>query len=259
MTELLEALPRSWSGWWPLLVVTASGAAAGVINALAGGGGFIILPALIGSGLEAPTANGTFRIGIVAQNISALLTFRRRGISDFGASLKLLLPMALGALGGAWGATRLSAKQLEPVIGCAMLLWAVMLVLRPGRFSSPDSEPTPLRWWVYPAAGLIGGYGGLLQAGVGFPLVWLLVSRLHYPPVRANGIKLALILGYTLLALPLFISAGQVAWLPGATLAVGTVIGGWAGTRLQLRVGPQIVRWAVLVMVSITGVYLLVR
>ena len=103
----------------------------------------------------------------------------------------------------------------------------------------------------------IGAYGGFLQAGVGFPLLALLVPGLGYPAVRANAIKVAVVLVFTIAALPLFAVAGQIAWREGLALALGTMIGGWLGAHLQLRAGAGLVRWAVLVMVLIGGITLL--
>jgi uncharacterized membrane protein YfcA len=104
---------------------------------------------------------------------------------------------------------------------------------------------------------LIGVYGGFLQVGVGFPLLALLVLHMGHPAVQANAIKLALTLGYTLVSLPMFALAGQVAWREGLVLAAGSMVGGWLGTHLQIRGGAKLVRWVVVVAVAASGVAML--
>ncbi|HFE44817.1 MAG TPA: sulfite exporter TauE/SafE family protein, partial [Nannocystis exedens] len=89
------------------------------------------------------------------------------------------------------------------------------------------------------------------------PLLALLIPALGYQAVVANAIKARLVLIYSLLALPIFAFADQIVWREGLVLGVGTMIGGWLGARLQLRVGAGIVRWAVLIMVLIGGIALL--
>ena len=71
------------------------------------------------------------------------------------------------------------------------------------------------------------------------------------------AVKVTLVLGYTLLTLPVFAYAGQIAWVPALVLAVGTMAGGWAGARWQVAKGSAVVRWFVLVMVVIGGLLML--
>lgn len=238
-----------------LLVVV--GVFAGVVNTLAGGGSFVVLPLLIALGLPPTVANGTARVGVIVQGLASSWTFWRRGIREGAIILRLSAPMVVGAVIGAFLATRLEDALLRPVIGVVLCAWAVILALRPGRFLSPPPEPKPPTWVTYALCVVIGAYGGFLQAGVGFPLLALLVPGLGYPAVRANAIKVAVVLVFTIAALPLFAVAGQIAWREGIALALGTMTGGWLGAHLQLRAGAGLVRWAVLGMVLIGGITLL--
>jgi uncharacterized membrane protein YfcA len=237
-----------------LAMLTGAGVVAGVINTIAGGGSFLLLPLLIASGLPPGVANGTIRVGVVVQCVASSVTFQRRGLVDFGVVLRLLAPICGGALFGAWLATRLPDEHLRPVFGAIFMAWAVLLVVRPGRFETPPPEPVTPRFWSFAVAVLIGAYGGFLQAGVGFPLMALLISALGHPAVRANAAKVVLILVYTLLAVPVFVLADQIAWNEGIALAVGSLAGGWLGARWQVRGGARLVRWFVVVAVGISGV-----
>ena len=89
-----------------LVVLAIAGVLAGVINTLAGGGSFLILPLLIGLGMPPTIANGTSRIGVVLQGLSSAWTFHRRGIGEYRITARLAAPLTVGALFGAWLDTR---------------------------------------------------------------------------------------------------------------------------------------------------------
>ncbi len=236
-----------------VLLLVVIGLVAGIINTIAGGGSFLVLPVLVALGLPAGVANGTSRVGLVLQNVSSTWTFHRSGVRDYAVVLRLSGPMCVGAILGAYLATRLSDELLRPLFGWILLAWAIVLMLRPDRFVRVPTEPMPLNVWAYLAALAIGWYGGFLQAGVGFPLMALLVTALGYAPVRANGLKVVLVLAYTMFVLPIFGIAGQIVWPEAMSLATGNLVGGWLGTKWQLRAGARLVHWFVLVAVVASG------
>jgi uncharacterized membrane protein YfcA len=200
------------------------------------------------------------RVGVIVQNTTSLVAFARRREGDRKLVLTLLPATMIGAAGGSWLATRLADDLLRPIFGVVLVVWALGLLVRPGRFLEAAPEPRAPGIGSQIAAFAIGIYGGFLQAGVGFPLLALLVSHLGHPPVRANAIKVALVLGFTLVSLPLFALAGQVQWREGIALAVGGLVGGWAGAAWQLREGgAKLVRWFVIVAVAISGAMMVVR
>lgn len=243
--------------WLDLALLLVAGVAAGVINAMAGGGSFLAIPVLIGLGLPAGTANGTLRVSILAQNAILIGTFHNNGVRTHRATLRLALPIIVGALVGAWLATLLDDQLFRPLIGALLIAWAIILVVKPQRFLHPPDEEREPTWLTYLLALAVGLYGGFLQAGVGFPLLALLSGQLGYDLVRANSIKASLIFASTCVALPVFALAGQIAWAPAIVLALGTMLGAWLGARWQLEKGASVVRWFVLITVAIAGVSML--
>jgi uncharacterized protein len=243
--------------WVGLVVLGVAGAIASVINAIAGGGSMLTLPLLVAMGLPPGLANGTNRVGVITQGLASVATFHRRGFRDYRLVARLLLPMMLGAAAGTALATRMDDELLRVVFGATLAAWAVLLVVRPGRFLHAPAEPRRPGVLAYVLSVLIGVYGGFLQVGVGFPLLALLVLYLGHPAVQANAIKLALTLGYTLVSLPMFALAGQVAWREGVVLAVGGWLGGWLGTHVQIRGGANLIRWVVVMAVAASGVAML--
>lgn len=251
----------SWIGEIPtpmmdgVLVVVAM--VAGIINTMAGGGSLLLVPLLVGIGLPAPVANGTIRVAALVQSASAALTFHRRGIRDYGLGLRLLVPTLAGAALGTWVATKMSDSMLRPIFGLALAGWAVFLLLRPGSFVDAGGERKPFRLAIVVGAVAIGVYGGLLQAGVGFPLIALLVFGLGLPPVNANGLKVGLVAAYSCVSLPMFAVAGQVAWREGLLLSAGSMLGGWLGSRWQIRAGATVVRYFLIATVLFSGVLMI--
>lgn len=243
--------------WLDLALLVAAGLLAGVINAMAGGGSFLTIPLLVALGLPAGIANGTNRVAVLAQNATLVATFHRNGVRDHALTLKLLVPMLLGAGLGAWLATQLDDAVFRPVIGALLVFWAVVLLVKPDRFLHPPDEQREPTVMTYLLAGVIAIYGGFLQAGVGFPLIALLTGHLGYDLVRANSVKASVVLATTLVALPMFMIYGQVVWTPALVLAAGTMFGAWVGARWQLDKGAAVVRWVVMIMVAISGVLML--
>ncbi|HWB74519.1 MAG TPA: sulfite exporter TauE/SafE family protein [Nannocystaceae bacterium] len=249
------------AGWPGLAVLALVGAIASVINTMAGGGGLLVLPVLTEGFLLSPShANGTMRVGVIVQNVSSVIAFARRREGDRKVVLTLLPAMIAGCVVGTLLATRLADALLRPIFGVVLVVWAIALVVRPGRFLDAPAEPRTPGIAAQIAALAIGLYGGFLQAGVGFPLLALLVSMLGHPPVRANAIKVALVLGFTMVSLPLFALAGQVEWREGLALALGSLVGGWLGATWQLREGgAKVVRWFVIAAVAISGAMMVIR
>ena len=81
----------------------------------------------------------------------------------------------------------------------------------------------------------IGVYGGFLQAGVGIFLLAALVLGPGYDVVRANAVKVAIVLALTFAALIVFQANGQILWVPGLVLGVGNMIGAWLGTQVAVQ------------------------
>lgn len=251
----MQSLPQGVT----LAVLAVGAMLAAIVNTMAGGGSMLVLPLMLAIGLPPGVANGTLRVGVLVQNISAMTTFHRRGERPYRWIARLALPVTVGAAGGTVLATKLSDALLIPIIGTLLGVWAVVLLLKPKRFLEAKGEPRDPTWVTYAAAVGVGFYGGFLQVAVGFPLLALLTLGVGLPAVRANAVKIGLVLVYTLVSLPIFASAGQVDWLHGGALGVGAMVGGWLGTRWQLRSGAGVVRWFVIVTATVSGVMMLVR
>lgn len=237
-------------------IILAGGVLAGIINTVAGGGSIITLPLLIFAGLPAGVANGTNRVAIVLQNVGALTSFRRRGLTVGREAWLLLLPSLLGAYVGARLAVDLDEHILRRVIGVVLVLMLIPILRRssPGAGDRPLAPPS--RPWVWPVYFLIGAYGGFLQVGVGFLYLGLLSGVHRMDLVRSNLIKVFYVLMFSLLALGVFAAEGKIAWPEGLALAAGTAWGGWLGARIAVEKGERWIRVILVIAVVVAALRL---
>jgi uncharacterized protein len=221
------------------IILFLAGIAAGFINVNAGGGSFITIPLLIlVGGLSPATANGTNRIAILVQNVSAARNFRRHGFRDARQGLKLGLSAIAGALIGSKIALEISPDVFRIILSAVMIL-ALAVIFKPPRPRSGDHASERLR---HPALQyvmffFIGVYGGFIQAGTGYLVIFALSVIGGLSLVKTNSLKIIIIASYLIPSLAVFVAGGQVSWVPGLVLAAGTSIGGWFGTSFAVRRG----------------------
>ena len=219
-------------------LLVAGGALAGVVNTLAGGGSLLTVPLLTFAGLPADVANGTNRVGILIQNGVASWGFWHEGVPGFRGAAPRVLPVVAGAVTGAYGIAQLDAATFQRVFGVVMLVLLIP-TLRGARSEEPSRQlPPALRALVFFGIGL---YGGAFQAGVGILILYVL-SLAGADLVHSNSIKVVLNSCFTLVVLPIFLLAGQVAWLPALALGAGFALGGLLGPRLAVRGGARLIR-----------------
>lgn len=245
--------------WYFYLLLTGAGFLAGVINTLAGSGSLITLPVLIFLGLPATVANGTNRIGVILQNIVAGLSFNRSRVLDLRGALILSVPAIFGSLLGASIAVNLNEELMQRVIGAVMVLMLFVILLRPERWLEGTvlTLEKTINWQQALVLFVIGVYGGFIQAGVGIFLLAALVLSIGYDLVRANAVKIIIILVFTLSSLLIFANNNQVDWAAGLLLGLGNMAGAWVAARMAVARGAAWVRWVVIATVAFSAAYLL--
>lgn len=223
------------------IVLIAAGAAAGFINALAGGGSAITIPILTEM-VGINTANGTNRVAILLANLTAIAGYQKGEAVPWRRVSVLLLPTVIGAAAGAWLSTITPPDVLRMVFAAVLLLVAASVVVRPSRWLE-DREAALHEPWRSIVFFGIGFYGGFVQAGVGFILLAGLVLGAGMNLVNGNAAKVVLVAAYSPIAILLFARASQVDLAIGVVLAVGQMSGAWAGSRLAVLKGAAWIRW----------------
>ncbi len=241
--------------WYLYIAVVAAGFAAGFINTLAGSGSLITLPLLIFIGLPANVANGTNRVAILLQNIVGVGNFQRKKILDVRGGLILAIPAIVGGVIGAQIAIGLDEAMMRTVIGALMVIMLVVIIVRPKRWLEGRPELDGRRPGIRQMLTFlgIGIYGGFIQAGVGIFLLAGLVLGAGYNLVRANAVKVLIVLCFTPLALAVFLYNGQVEWVVGLILGLGNMLGAWVASQMAVKRGAKFVRWLLIIVVVFAG------
>jgi uncharacterized membrane protein YfcA len=231
-----------------LLCLAAFGA--GVVDAIAGGGGLVTLPALLSVGLPPHLALGTNKGQSVFGSGAALVAFARAKLVD-GRRAKVAFPLGfLGSLAGAVLVLLVEPTVLRPVVLTLLCAVAVLLTFRP-----TPKPGTRLAGAAHPllvggalALG-IGAYDGFFGPGTGTLLllggVWLLGQTMTHASADAKVVNFA----SNLAAVVIFSWNGAILWTIAAPMAVAQFAGGVLGARLAVRGGDRVVRPIVLVVV----------
>jgi len=244
--------------WYTYLIVVAVGIVAGIINTLAAGGSLLTLPVLMALGLPPNMANGTNRIAIFLQNVVGVSRFHKEKVMDFPSGFRVGIPAAAGAIAGAFIAVNLNDEVMKLAIAGVMILVFFLILLKPNRWINSHEEHPPIPYWLQVIVFfLVGVYGGFIQAGVGFFLLTSLVLGSGFELVKANALKLLIILLYTPLAIVIFFIHGDVDLTLGLVLAVGNMTGAWIGTKIAVKWGAVLIRYFVLVAILIASTKLI--
>jgi uncharacterized protein len=236
-----------------LLVVLAS-ALAGLIDAIVGGGGLVLVPVLfMAFPHEAPaTLYGTNKSASVWGTSFAAAQFMRR-VELPWASLWPALPAALaGGAAGAYVATVIDAQWMRRLL--PLLLLAVLLYTLSrkdlGQTHAPMAQGARLTGTASTIGAVVGFYDGLFGPGTGSFFVFLFVRLLGFDFLHASAAAKLLNVATNLSALAWFAAHGHVWWRLGLAMAVANVIGSLIGTRLALRYGAGFVRQVFVVVVG---------
>ena len=233
------------------------GSAAGFLNVFAGGGSSLTLPALIFLGLDASVANGTNRIAILVQNLSAVHSFKQEKFFESKLSVKLALLTLPGAIVGAVAAVKISDETFETILGTVMIGVIISLLIPMPKQDDVSSRTKLKTIPMYLSMFVIGFYGAFIQVGVGF----LLMAALHYllklDLVRVNMHKVFIVLIFTVPALILFILTNNINWQMAISLSLGNAVGAWWSAKISVRKGEKFIKMILMVAVLIMALKLL--
>ena len=239
--------------WITITVLIVSGVLVGFINTLAGGGTIISLSLFMMLGLPANIANGTNRVAVILQNLTSVSEFRRKKVLDFKKANKLAIPTMIGALLGAQIASDINEEVFRKAIGVVMIIMMYFIIAKPSQWlkGTENLMEKPVSWFQIVIFFLIGVYGGFVQVGIGYFILAGVVLGAGYDLVKANAIKVWIVLLYTPLALIVFVLNDQVRWDYGLIHAIGNIIGAFIASRFAVSWGTNFVRWVVIVVIIV--------
>src|SRR5262245_29426389 len=245
----------------PAMVALLVGAAfvAGLVDAIAGGGGLVALPALLAAGLSPHIALGTNKGQAVFGAASSAISFWRRRMVDRDRAALGFAAGFTGSLLGAWGVLAVPLRPLRAIV-IVLLLVAAAIVLARRNVEPRPRALTPLARGAALAgiAFVIGAYDGFFGPGTGSMLVVAFSVVFGDALTRASGNAKIVNLASDLAAMLWFAPRGTAVWSLALPMAAANALGAAAGAHLAVRNGDRLVRVVVLVVVAAIAVKLAV-
>jgi uncharacterized membrane protein YfcA len=239
--------------------------AAGMINALAGGGTLITFPVLMAIGLPAVSANVTNTIALCPGFLGGTLA-QSKDLIDQKTRLWVVVPAgALGGLAGGLLLLRTSEKFFTNLVPFLILLASALLAVQnpvrvwlTQRLEQGKTGRIP-EYWIFLPVFLGAIYGGYFGAGLSVILLAVLGLILNETLTRLNALKQSIAFFANLAAAFLFVFSGKVVWSVAAVMMVGALLGGSLGGRLAGRVKPATLRRIVVTIGFVVGFIYLVK
>ena len=236
---------------WLYPVLFCAGTVAGLVDSIAGGGGLITLPVLLGIGLPPQFALGTNKLQSSFGSGSAMFHFAQAKTVAAGESLGGAAATAVGAGLGAYAVQQIDPAFLRSVIPVLLLLIAGYTVLTP-RLGFEDIHRRIPAFWFYAIFGLLlGFYDGFFGPGTGSFWVIALMLGLGYNMTRATGYTKVMNFTSNIVSLAVFVAGGHVCLAAGLVMGVGQALGARVGSRLVIVRGTGFIRPVFITMVLV--------
>lgn len=222
---------------------------AGLIDSIAGGGGLITVPVLIGIGLPPQLALGTNKLQASFGSGSAMLHFVRAGTVKLRDCWIGIIWTAIGAALGVWAVQLLDASILRQLIPWLLAAIAIYTLLSP-KLGAEDSHARMKPLLFYFMFGLsIGFYDGFFGPGTGSFWTMALMMLLGYSMMKATATTKVMNFTSNFVALIFFLSVGQVRFIEGILMGIGQFMGARVGSKLVIRKGTAFIRPVFITMV----------
>lgn len=241
-------IPVEW------LAVTAASGLAGFVDAVVGGGGLVLVPALFAAfpGAHPASLFGVNKGSSMWGTAAASVHYARHVQMPWRAVLWSMLAAFLASMIGAWAVTQMSPQVLRLalpwILGGVLIytLWKKQL----GAEHAPRLSRQAEQAWMLAIAAVVGGYDGFFGPGTGSFLVILLVRVLGYDFLHASAVAKCLNLASNVAAFAWFAAKGYVWWGFLIWTALANIGGSLLGSRLAIKHGAGFVRVVFVIVVS---------
>lgn len=228
---------------------------AGLVDAIAGGGGLIQLPALLVSLPQLPPSQllGTNKLPSFLGTTSATIAYLRRMRPDYRLAIAMSIPAFTGSALGATVATLIPKDAFRPIILFALIgVFSYTLQKKELGLTEEKRFLGRKRLVIGSIAGLsIGFYDGIFGPGTGSFLMLILVTILGFAFLEASITSKIVNLATNFGAILVFGLSGKILWTLGFSMAIGNILGGVIGSRLALRGGSKLIRTVFLAVTAI--------
>ncbi len=236
--------------WNIVIILVVSGIIVGIINTLAGGGSIITMTMFTALGLPIGLANGTNRIVVLLQNLSATVTFFAKRMVNVKNGLLLSIPVIVGNIAGSLVAMRINETVFKICFGVILLVILLYIIfdnhIKIKEGHNVKIKPLHYLWFL-----LIGFYGGYIYIGIGYLILAVTLWTMHMDIVTANVIKGFVILVATPFSLAVFMLNGQVDYMFGILHGVGNIAGSFVASHYMVGWGKNFIKVFMIIMVAI--------
>lgn len=259
--------------WEMISVLVLTGILVGFVNTLAGMATALSYVLFMAMGMPINVANGTSRVGVLAQFAVSSALFKKHGYLDIKLGAKVGIPIAIGSVIGAQGAAVINPTIMEVAMGLMLPVMAFLLIYNQRKkgqlklknaLSQLENEienknKQKIGVLKFIAFVLIGVYGGFTHAGVGILILFGSFYLLGLDLIKSNGIKQFAVLIYTPLALVVFIWHGQINWPVALIYGVGNVTGAVIASQIAVKWGTTIINYVIAVAVFLMSFWLIYK
>lgn len=244
-----------------LLIVLTAGLVAGAMNAIAGGGSFISVPALIYVGVPSVSANMSSTVALYPGSITSAWAYRGNFQTILNVSVKALFATTLaGGFAGALLLLLTPSSSFDRILPWLLLLGSLAFAFGPWIGKRLQRHWRPNTAFLLSVQFLLGIYGGYFGGAVGIMMmaVWSVMGLTDIR--RMNAIKVVLVAAANTIAVLCFAFAGSIAWRQTLVMLLAAAVGGYVGGRIALRLSRSQIRIGISVInFLITAVFFYTR
>ncbi|MCQ8784347.1 TSUP family transporter [Mangrovibrevibacter kandeliae] len=222
--------------------ITGAALFAGFVDAIAGGGGLITIPAMLIGGIDPFTALGTNKLQGLFGSGSASIAYASKGHVDLRRLLPVALLSGLGAVGGALGAMVLPVEVLEGLLPYLLVAVALYFAVKPGLSDRDAERRVSPRLFALTVVPLIGAYDGLFGPGTGSFFMLAFVTLAGHGVLKATAHTKLLNFASNIGGFSVFAVSGVIDWRLGLAMGGAQFLGARLGAMLAMRLGVRLIR-----------------
>ncbi|WP_066556582.1 TSUP family transporter [Croceicoccus bisphenolivorans] len=226
---------------WVIAALTLVAVFTGFLDAVAGGGGLVMMPTLLFAGLPPQLALGTNKVQSVAGTSMAFRNYAHAGLVEWRKEKWLALIAFTFAAVGSLLVQQISVRVLNLVVPLLLMGVAAYVIFSP-RMDDSKSHEVLSRKGYAPVAGSIGFYDGFFGPGTGSFFAASLVGLRGEGLTSATGHAKLFNMCTNLAAVLVFALGGKVIWMLGIAMACGSMTGSWLGSRFAVKHGAKVIR-----------------
>ena len=226
---------------WVYPVLTAVAVLTGFVDSIAGGGGLIMMPALLSTGVPPINALATNKLQSMFGTGSAFANYARKGLVDWRSNWLTVAAVFVAAGAGVIAVQSVDSTVLALVIPLLLMAVALYVLVSP-RMSDEDAHQQVSASGYSPIGAAIGFYDGFFGPGTGSFFTTTLVALRGLGLTRATALTKLFNLTSNIAAVLLFAIGGHMFWMLGLCMAAGAMLGGWIGSHTAMRFGASVIR-----------------